>query len=200
MISYTSITAPDWITFDTSAALNTCCFLFTQKVTRFLQVKWPLKWSNLNDIELLRLAGARGRVKANQAVIQDSPGHLQSIPAQSQLKLAGSVEGHQFFYKLNAILKSKQSQRGLHWFNGSSRQERPVKSARTRGGQVSLMHGVVFVDVVWHQDLAVQQDSEQTACFSSWYQMKTKCVKRLQAWIVFDVCVCLCHFCHNKVQ
>lgn len=63
--------------------------------------------SNLNDIELLRLAGARGRVKANQAVIQDSPGHLQSILAQSQLKLAGSVEGHQFLYKLNAILKSK---------------------------------------------------------------------------------------------
>lgn len=104
-------------------SLNTCCFLFTQEVTRFPLVKC----SNLDDIELLRLAGARGRVKANQAVIQVSPGHLQSILAQSQLKLAGSVEGHQFPYKLKAILKSKQSQHGLHWFNGSSQQECPVK-------------------------------------------------------------------------
>lgn len=94
--------------------------VYTQKVTGFPPVKWLLKCSNLNDIELLRLAGARGRVKANQAVIQGSPGHLQSIPAQSQLKLAGSVEGHQFLYKLNAILKSELSLCGLHWFNGSS--------------------------------------------------------------------------------
>lgn len=121
-------------------SLNTCCFLFTEEATRLPLVKWPLKCSNLDDIELLRLAGARSRVKANQAVIQDSPGHLQSILAQSQLKLAGSVEGHQFPFKLKAILKSKQSPCGLHWFNGSSQQECPVKSGRrTQGGQVAVI-------------------------------------------------------------
>lgn len=98
-----------------------------------------------------RLAGARARVKANQAVIQDSPGHLQSILAQSQLKLTGSVEGHQFPYKLKAILKSKQSQCGLHWFNGSSLLECPVKSARrTQGGQVTVINAAVCVEAVWH--------------------------------------------------
>lgn len=103
----------------------------------------------LNDIELLQLAGARSQVKVNQAVIQDSPGHLQSIPAQSQLKLAGSVDGHQFLYKLNAILKSKQSQCGLHWFNGSFQVEWTAKSARrTQVGRVSLINGVVCVDAV----------------------------------------------------
>lgn len=103
----------------------------------------------MNDIELLRLAGARSQVKANQAVIQDSPGHLQSIPAQSQLKLAGSVEGHQFLFKLNAILKSKQSQCGLHWFNGSFQVEWTVKSAkRTQVGQVSVINDVACEDAV----------------------------------------------------
>lgn len=90
-----------------SPPLNTCCFLITQEVTRLSTVKQPLKCSNLDDIELLRLADARDQVKANQAVIQDSPGHLQSILAQSQLKLAGSVEGHQLTFKLKAILKSR---------------------------------------------------------------------------------------------
>lgn len=95
---------------------NAVCFLFIQ------EVKWQLKCTNLDDIELLRLAGARARVKANWVVSQDSPGHRQSIPAQSQLKHAGSVEGHQFPFKLKAILKSKQSRRGLHWFNGANQQ------------------------------------------------------------------------------
>lgn len=137
MITHLSGKSQPRVTFARRAViliLNTCCFLFTQEVTRFPVVKWQLKCSSPNDIELLRLAGARGRVKANHAVIQDSPGHLQSIPAQSQLKLAGSVEGHQFLYKLNAILKSKQSQCGLRRFNGSFRQECPVKSlGRTQG-------------------------------------------------------------------
>lgn len=107
----------------------TCCFLFTQEVTRLSIVKQPLNCSNLDDIELLRLADARDRVKANQAVIQDSPGHLQSILAQSQLKLAGSVEGHQLTFKLKAILKSKQYWCGLQWFNGSYQLDaHPVKS------------------------------------------------------------------------
>lgn len=35
------------------------------------------------------------------------------------------MEGHQFPFKLKAILKSKQSQRGLRWFNGSYQQ--PVR-------------------------------------------------------------------------
>lgn len=102
--SKTTVHLPEDLSFP---SLNTCCFLFTQEVTRFPVVKCLLKCSNLNDIELLLLAGAKGRLKANQAVIQDSPSHLQSILAQSQLKLAGSMEGHQFLYKSNAILKSK---------------------------------------------------------------------------------------------
>lgn len=85
----------------------------------------PVKGTNLDDIELLRPAGARPRVKAKQAVTQDSPGHPRSIPAQSQLKSARSMEGHQFPFKLKAILKSKQSPRGLRWFNGSYQQ--PVR-------------------------------------------------------------------------
>lgn len=85
-------------------------------------VKWPLKGTNLDDNELLRPAGARSLVTANQAITQDSPGHPRSIPAQSQLKRARSMEGHQFPFKLKAILKSKQSRRGLRWFNGSYRQ------------------------------------------------------------------------------
>lgn len=100
---------------------NALCFLFIQ------EVKWPLKSTNLDDIELPRLAGARARVKANWVVSQDSPGHPQSIPAQSQLKRAGSVEGHQFPFKLKAILKSKQSRRGLRWFNGANQQRVRLK-------------------------------------------------------------------------
>lgn len=100
-------------------SFNICYFLFAQEVKRLPPVTCRPKHSNLDDIELLRLAGTQGRVKANQAVIQDLLGHLQSILAQSQLKLAGSVEGHQFPFKLKAILKSKQSHRGLQRFNGS---------------------------------------------------------------------------------
>lgn len=87
--------------------------------------KGPVKGTNLEDIELLGPAGARPRVKAKQAVTQDSPGRPRSIPAQSQLKRARSMEGHQFPFKLKAILKSKQSRRGLRWFNGSYQQ--PVR-------------------------------------------------------------------------
>lgn len=82
-------------------------------------VKWPVKGTNLDDIGLLRPAGVGPHVKAHQAVTQDSPGRPQSIPAQSQLKRARSMEGHQFPFKLKAIPKSKQSRRGLRWFNGS---------------------------------------------------------------------------------
>lgn len=114
-------------------------FILHFKNALFIQeVKWPLKYTTLDDIELLRLAGARARVKANWVVIQDSPGHSQSIPAQSQLKRAGSVEGHQFPFKLKAILKSKQSRRGLCWFNGSNQQRVRLKMGgrQVRVGEV----------------------------------------------------------------
>lgn len=147
-------------------------------------VKWPLKCSNLDDIELLRLAGARGRVKANQAVIQDSPGHLQSILAQSQLKLAGSVEGHQFPFKLKAILKSRQSLCGLRWFNGSSQQKRPVKSARRTRWWVLL-------------SVVVEQDSVQSSLLQFLIPDENNTDSVSSAGFVLII-VLLCRVCHNR--
>lgn len=128
-------------------------------------VKWPLKGSNLDDIELLRPAGARPRVKANQAVTQDSPGHPRSIPAQSQLKRARSTEGHQFPFKLKAILKSKQSQRGLRWFNGSYQQ--PVR-LKMEAGPLR----VTFVELpIQHVKSSRQSESVRKNRFRLFYRL-----------------------------
>lgn len=152
---------------------NALCFLFIQ------EVKWQLKCTNLGDIELLRVAGARARVKANWVVSQDSPGHPQSIPAQSQLKRAGSVEGHQFPFKLKAILKSKQSRRGLRWFNGANQQRVRLKMEERQ----------VRVDEVWRWELPIQH-------VKSWRQSKSGGKRGyFTGWLLFVGAVRIIQLC-----
>lgn len=57
----TQVHLPEELSFP---SLNTCCFLFTQEVTRLPVVKWPLKCSNLDDIELLSTHWCKGPSKS----------------------------------------------------------------------------------------------------------------------------------------
>lgn len=75
------------------------------------------------------------------------------------------MEGHQFLFKLKAILKWKQSQRGLRWFNGSYQQ--PVRLKMEAGP----LRGTFVELPIQHVKSLRQNQSARKKGFGSFYRL-----------------------------